>query len=805
MQKKLITLIILGVLLITFVSGCTSTPTEPSASSPSTTIDPAPSTHEPGYQLAESLARASLLSLRIETGSWSEKMQANKDYIASLDAQRFLYYYYETGGVNIPEGLRPYAGCESDNAAIWHGGMTMGHMLSANAMLYAVTGESQWKDTVTFMIDELEKCQLPNGYLFSKPESLFDNMEKQIGGEANWGVLYYYMHKVFAGLIDAYNWCGNEKALALAERLSDWVSTRMGALTDSQRALVLKTEYGGMNEALYNLYAITGNPRDKQNAEYFNEAMYLDNWAKGIDNLNMKHGNTTIPKAVGYIRGYQLTGDEKLLKAAVNFWDMTAGSGNRIFATGALSERETLGIANYTSKMIYDSPGETCKSYNMLKLTQYLYETTGEMKYVDYIERVLLNALMGSIDEQGCKTYYQWLDTDAHKLFHTEFTTFWCCMGTGIETFSKVPEACWYTDGDSSLRLNVFISSTYSSDALGITLANDEEKNTLTIQHAPTSEYTLKLRVPYWSGDVTVKINGESQATSAENGYIVLKRIWQSGDVIEYVTPYQGYTESTPDNADLFAVKYGPYVLAAVGKRYEAGNQLAGSFESGYLADLTNAITRTADGYVLTTPDFEVPMQKYGEIIEEYYTVYFKRIDAFADGALSPDPAMRAAVSSSRSSMKDFPKKNQYEREFYASITGGKADYLDPIHDGRVPTSSLGYADPSKYMQPAFTFYEPFTSLARGERWLCYTFETEQTLSSSSVFFCNNPDIDVLFPDSWHLEYYDGSNWKAVTNTSDYTANDGWNEVTFETIKTTQLRLVLKSENAMGVFEWKVS
>ena len=847
--KKVFTSVLLGVLLLTLLAGCTDTASPSSSNEPtsSTSVDasgkpymttqphvtttrvPVTATAKPNttvtvnpsatapistesntvdtsyVQATDATLRASLLNLQMETGVWSDKIQANMDYIDSLNGQKFLYYYYETAGVPIPNGLKPYAGCESDNIPTWHGGMTMGHYVSANAMLYALTGEQKWKDNVTFMINELEKCQQPNGYLYSKPEELFTKMEQQAGGEENWGVLYYYIHKVMAGLVDAYKWCGNRKALTLAENMSKWINSRMSVLTDNQRAAVLRTEYGGMNEVLYNLYAITKNPRDKQNAEYFNEAKYLNAWANGTDNLNITHANTTVPKAVGFIRGYQVTGDRKLLNAAVNFWEMTAGSGNRIFATGGMSEREIMGAANSTSKMFYDCPSETCVSYNMLKLSQYLYETTGNVKYVDYMERVLLNSLMGSIDNNGCKTYYQWLGTDQLKLFHTEFTTFWCCTGTGLETFSKVPEACWHRSGNKMLFLNIFISSSYTSNDFSIKLVNDDAKNVLTIQKAPSSNFTLKLRVPYWSGNVTVSVNGKVQQAAAKDGYITLTSTWKAGHVIEYTTPYKGYTESTPDNKDVFAIKYGPYVLAAVDKRYELGNRIAGSFSSGYLADLTSSIKRTSTGYELTTPDFKIQMKKYGEIVNDCYTVYFKRINSFTATELKPDLAMRATLTSS-TKKREFPKQNSYEREFFLSTAGyGAASYLFPVHDGIVPTSSTGIADSSKYMTSQFMFYEPFFKLASGERWLCYTFDKAEKVSSSSVFFCNNTQAGISFPTSWRIEYLDGATWKPVSNTNTYTIANGWNTVNFNAVTTTQIRIVMNNDTATGVYEWKVS
>ena len=815
MKKKITCAIVSVTLLSVLLAGCsgdvtpsasatkTSDSLAPSASRSVSPAAPSPSStaglEEPAA-LESMIKRARLSNTRIKEGDWYDKINTNIQYMESLDVLRFLYYYYETSGVPMPDGLKPYDGCEKGNQATWHGGMAMGHVLSTCSMLYASTGERQWLDKANLMIDELEKCQLENGYLFSKPETLFDNLENQ-NGET--GVLYYYIHKVFAGLIDAYTYCNNEKALAIAEKLSDWVYGRMSVLTDAQRSAVLKTEYGGMNEAFYNLYAITNKDRDKKNAEFFNETIYLDNWAKNLDNLNMKHANTTVPKAVGYARGYMLTGDTKLLSAAQNFWTMTAEG--RTFSTGAMSEREIMGTYGATSAQIYDSPGETCVSYNMLKLSQYLYEITGAPKYMNYIERVLLNSIMGSINEEGGKTYYQWLDTDARKLFGKPYTTFWCCVDTGMESFSKVLEACYHTENSGTLQINIFISSSYVSDEVIFTLTNSDEHNKIVIDKGSSGAYTIKLRVPYWADSVNVKVNGETVAANAEDGYIILNREWKKDDVIEYDTVYKAYTESTLDNTDLFSIKYGPYVLAATGKRYELGNKLPGSFSSGYLADLTSSISRKDNGYVLDTPQFSVDMQKYGLIVNETYTVYFNRVDSISESELKPDIAMRATLTASRKT-REFLDNVSYEREFYPTWTTGRASYLDCIHDGKVPGTSKGLAV-GKTMNSQFVLYEAFFGMTAGERWLNYQFDKSYNVSGVSVFWASNNAAapnNVKFPDSYKIQYYNGSQWLDVSNPSGYTVNDGWNHVTFDPVSASQLRLLVSSSSPWGIYEWSV-
>lgn len=781
--KKIITAAL--VLLLGTATACT-----PPAPTPTPTPAPEPvGGATVGLFTDGTLARAALNASFVDGGDWLPKIEANEDYLEQLDEDKLLYYYYRHAGVETPARLRPYMGCEGSDGDPDLGGMTLGHYLSACSMRFAATGEEKWLIHVSKVVNGLEKCQKDNGFVFAKDESVFEQLKTGPGG----GVYFYFMHKTLAGLIDAYNLCGNEKALAVAEKLSDWIHAYMSPLTEAQRATVLITEYGGMNEALYNLYAITGKDRDRENAEAFNEAQYLNSWANNVDNLTMKHGNTTVPKAVGMARGYMLTGDEKLLTAAKNFFAMMVTEGKRIFATGGFSEREMIGERGKTSMMIHDCPSETCKSYNMLKLAMYLYEITGEGEYAEYAERVLFNSIMGSIDDDGCKTYYQWLGTDQRKVFHTPLTSFWCCTGTGMESFSKLGEAAWMRHGDNGLRTLFFITSSYDDGKMGVRLVNEGERNTLTVTRA--FDGYLELRVPQWADGVSLTVNGEPVSdVRAEGGIVSLYKNWAVGDTIVYTTTYKLVEEPTPDDETLFALRYGPYVLAAVGERYEVTNHVS-------------AVTGIRPGesdvdYIVATPEFDIPMRRYGAVVGELYTVYFRRDPDVA--SIKKSIAMRAEITTSTRLPYLIESLERFEGMYYDQRSTGKAEYLFPIHDGVVPMSSAGIMSMDKTMFRGTYTYEPFTYVAAGNSWFGYTFDQKYTITGVRLFWALKTSIHVEMPTSWHIEYFDGMNWAPVSNASRYSTADGWNEVTFDPVNTRKLRLVIDSKTPCGIYEWEV-
>ena len=142
--------------------------------------------------------------------------------------------------------------------------------MSACAMYYATSGDERFLQKLEYIINELDSCQQANGngYLAATPggkkifaEVSAGNIYSQ-GFDLNGGwVPLYVMHKVLAGLIDAYQYARSEQALRIAEKLADWMYGTFYPLTEDQMQKVLACEFGGMNEALANLYAYTKNDK----------------------------------------------------------------------------------------------------------------------------------------------------------------------------------------------------------------------------------------------------------------------------------------------------------------------------------------------------------------------------------------------------------------------------------------------------------------------------------------------------------------------------------------------------------------
>lgn len=505
-----------------------------------------------------------LSQVRLLDGYLKELTLTNAEYLYSLDSDRLLHMFRLTAG--IPSNATPLGGWEAPHMEIR--GHTMGHYLSACALLYASMGDERIKAKADAIVDELEKCQLANGsgYLSAFPETLFIRLETP--GQSAW-VPWYTMHKIFAGLYDMYIHAGNEKALTMLIDLAGWAKGRIDHLSEQQMADLLNVEFGGMNEVLYNLYEITGDADHLQLAKRFDHQRIYAPLADGLDNLAGLHANTQIPKIVGAARRYELLGDKRYMAICNNFWDFVVKT--RSYATGGNSHNEHFGTANRLADTLGNTNHETCNTYNMLRLTRHLFQWTGDAAYADYYERAFLNGILPTMHpETGFKMYFVPMGTGFFKVFHTKGNSFYCCTGTGMESFAKLSDSIYF-HRDNELYVNMYIASMLNWDEMGVEIEQQTdfpiEPSTKLIIHTPKAvELAINIRIPYWADNgVTVKINKENQSITAEpSSYLTLERLWQDGDSIEITMPMKLHLSSLPDKPERVALMYGPLVLVGL-------------------------------------------------------------------------------------------------------------------------------------------------------------------------------------------------------------------------------------------------
>jgi uncharacterized protein len=520
-----------------------------------------------------SLQSFPLSSVQLAKSPFYDAQQTDLTYILALDSDRLLTPFLKEAGIDA----------EKKNYGNWENtgldGHIGGHYLSALANMYASTGNGEVKRKLTYMIDWLDSCQRKNGngYISGVPNG--KPVWKEISeGKINannfslnnrW-VPLYNIHKLFAGLRDAYSIAGNRKAKEMLIKLSDWFMSLTAGLSEEQIQRMLVSEHGGLNEIYADVAAITGDNKYLEAAKRLSHKTTLLPLLEGKDSLTGLHANMQIPKVVGYKRVAELSGDATWARAADFFWNTVVH--NRSVSIGGNSVREHFHPASNFSSMINDVQGpETCNTYNMLRLTTKLFLTNPKSSYLDYYERALYNHILSSQHPKGGFVYFTPMRPQHYRVYSQPQESFWCCVGSGIENHGKYGELI-YSHDNKDLFVNLFIASKLDWKERGISLLQQtsfpaEQSSRIKLTLSKPLTFGLHIRYPSWvqQGAIQVLVNGKKWPTGVDtSGFVVVDRAWKSGDVVVVQLPMQVKTEYLPDGSPWASFAYGPVVLGAI-------------------------------------------------------------------------------------------------------------------------------------------------------------------------------------------------------------------------------------------------
>ncbi|MFL5748057.1 MAG: beta-L-arabinofuranosidase domain-containing protein [Niastella sp.] len=513
-----------------------------------------------------------LSSVQLLSSPFKDAQETDLQYMLQLDPDRLLAPFLKEAG--IPPRKENYGNWE----VIGLDGHTGGHYLSALANMYAATGNKEVGRRLNYMIDWLDSCQRKDGhgYVSGVPRGkvLWNDMAagKLKAGNFSLGdrwVPLYNIHKLFAGLRDAYLIAGNEKAKEILIKLSDWFITITSKLTDDDMQQILKTEQGGINEVFADVAAITGDHRYLEMAKKLSHKAILFPLLQGEDSLNGLHANTQISKVIGFKRIAELDGDTAWSKAAEFFW--TTVVQHRTVSIGGNSVREHFNPAADFSSMIDDVQGpENCNTYNMLRLTEKLFLSDPKSGYIDYYERAVFNHILSSQHPKGGFVYFTPMRPQHYRVYSQPQEGFWCCVGTGMENHGKYGELI-YAHTANDLFVNLFIASKLVWKEKGMSLVQqtnfpDQETSLLKCTIDQPQSFNLHLRYPVWvkQGQMQISVNGRKlEATKDANGFVVINRTWKTGDVVSIRLPMHATMEYLPDGSPWASFVYGPIVLAA--------------------------------------------------------------------------------------------------------------------------------------------------------------------------------------------------------------------------------------------------
>jgi DUF1680 family protein len=550
-------------------------------------------------------------------GLFREAETTDLNYILAMKPDRLLAPYLREAG--LPPKAESYGNWENTGLD----GHIGGHYLSALAMMSAATGNKEVAVRLDYMLSELKRCQDKNGngYVGGVPGSaeLWNAVMKgNVDAIGRKWVPLYNLHKTFAGIRDAYLFTGNPVARQMLISFAGWFANLSSVLGEQKMQTLLRTEHGGINEVLADVYALTGDKKYLDAAYSFSHRAILEPLENGEDRLNNLHANTQIPKVIGFERISEVHADSAYHKAAKFFWETVVT--HRTVAIGGNSVREHFHPSTDFSSMISSEQGpETCNTYNMLRLTTLLFKTEPLARYIDYYERALYNHILSSQHPRtGGFVYFTPMRPGHYRVYSQPETSMWCCVGSGMENHAKYSELI-YAHSDNDLYVNLFIPSRLNWKEKGVTLTQqtgfpDSETTNLTLNAVRSGDFTLHVRYPVWvnRGALKISVNGEPFAVKGEpSSFVAIRRVWKEGDRVAITLPMHTSAERLPDGSDYVAVLHGPVVLAAK----TGSDGLTGLFAND------SRMGHVANGLQIPLQDMPVFVSANGDITSEIHPV----------------------------------------------------------------------------------------------------------------------------------------------------------------------------------------
>jgi DUF1680 family protein len=266
-----------------------------------------------------------------------------------------------------------------------------------------------------------------------------------------------------------------------------------------------------------------------------------------------------------------------------------------------------------------------------------MFLMTGDSKYIDLLERTIFNGVLSGISLGGNEYFYpNPLESDGVKKFNmgscTRSAWFDCsCCPSNVTRFMPSLPGYVYATKDKQLFINLFVENKANMNVDGNMVSINQTteypwKGDVKIEVNPEKpgSFDLMVRIPGWAGDkvmesdlyhylnpskdkVILKVNGKPIPLKTENGYAVLSRSWNKGDVVELSLPMEiklvAANEKVADDKGKIAVERGPIVYCAEetdnnSNLFSAKFSKTAKLEAEYNKDLLGGVM------VLSTKDF---------------------------------------------------------------------------------------------------------------------------------------------------------------------------------------------------------
>jgi len=574
---------------------------------------------------------AKLKTLRLDEvnlseGLFKEAMHTDLAYILELDPDRLFAPYLREAG--LPTKAESYTNWENTGLD----GHIGGHYLTALAQMQASAHNQQADSLLNYSLSELERVQKANGngYIGGVPGSkvLWEEIQssdirpQSFSLNGKW-VPLYNIHKMFAGLRDAYQISGKTKAREMLIALSDWMLQVTQNLTEEEIQNMLISEHGGLNEVFADVAKITGDEKYLNLAYQFSHQsllQFLQN--EQSEALNGMHANTQIPKVIGFQTIAEIDNNISYHKASEFFWNNVVNQ--RSVAIGGNSVREHFHLENDFSEMMTSEQGpETCNTYNMIKLSEKLFLAQQDEKYIHYLENATYNHILSSQHPtQGGFVYFTPMRPGHYRLYSQPQTSFWCCVGSGIENHGKY-NAFIYTYSENELYVNLFMASTVNWSEKGVSIKQktnfpEEEFTSFEVETDSPKEFDFHIRYPSWvnEAEYQISVNGKPVSIDQNSGsFVRISRTWKDGDYIKVNLPMRISAEFLPDDSNFIALKYGPIVLATKTGTEDLKGLFAGDGRGDHIAKGTQF--RISEMPVFLAENSEELIEKVNKISEK--------------------------------------------------------------------------------------------------------------------------------------------------------------------------------------------
>ncbi len=599
-------------------------------------------------------------------GDMRRREEANRQYLMKLETPHLLRSYLHEAG--------RYSGRGADGNALggWEDlscqlrGHFLGHWLSAAALNFEATGDTELKAKTENIIDELELCQKDNGgqWVCAIPEKYLYWIGQ---GKGVWAP-QYNIHKLFMGLIDVYKFMELEKALSIADKLADWFYDWSGKYSREEFDNIMDVETGGMLEVWTDLFEITGDEKYKTLMERYYRGRLFEPLLEGKDVLTNMHANTTIPEVLGCARAYEVTGEKKWLDIVESYWKC-AVTDRGAFVTGGQTQGEIWTPKMKLKARLGDKNQEHCTVYNMIRLAEFLFRQTKDPAYMHYIEYNVANGIFAQTYWQGMPyenspgkgllTYFLPMKAGSKKDWAGERDSFFCCHGTMVQVNAAWNRRMYYVD-DNALYVTAYANSkaefelngqkvvfTQRQDYMNGSLMTSSENNAKQTVNDITSayankpdfkkyvfsvdtetdvEFELNLRIPDWiNGEAVVLVNDEVLArTEDSSAFVKINKVWKKDDKVILILPIGLKFITLPDDKEMGAFRYGADVLAGITSQERILRLETDTPEEELSADTERQWGEFRTFYRTENQDPGINFRKLNEIGYEPYQIYFK-------------------------------------------------------------------------------------------------------------------------------------------------------------------------------------